>query len=766
MNVTLRTKVTAFVAVTVITISMISTFLFISAQKRGIERELIARGFALSESLSRAIDEGLAAEDLNLIKDVEEIVHTKDVVLVQAFSTLWLEVASAPVDQLNLPPDPAAVEHFKTTKMEYGHFYIDEGGLFDIYTPVMLDTHDLRVPKLLIGYVRLKISTEQIRRSIKDAIIFNATFSALITLFAVFVLNAIITKYIHTPILTLNNAVSKYKRGEFLEIVPIHSNDEIGELSSEFNQMSRTIREREERLAEEKERLFVTLRSIGDAVIVTDISGTITLFNKIAEQNTGWPAEEAIGRPFSEIFYIINEKTRERCEDLVAKVKATGAIAGLANNTVLIRKDRSEIIIEDTAAPIKDKNGVIIGIVLVFRDVTEQRRAGEEKTKLESQLIQSQKMEAVGLLAGGIAHDFNNILTAIIGYGHLLNMKLGKDSALTLFVDQILSASERAANLTRQILAFSRKQILAPKETELNSLISGMQKLLRRLIGEDIEFRTYFTDKAITVMVDQGQIEQVLMNLCTNARDAMPNGGLLSIGTDIVEMDEHYVKIQGFEKPGSYALVFVTDTGVGMDEKTKERIFDPFFTTKEMGRGTGLGLAIVYGIIKQHNGNITVYSELGKGTTFRIYLPLIKTTTEEIKVAEVVTMPRGTETILLAEDNNDARKFIAVLLVEFGYKIIEAVDGEDAVNRFRAHKDDIQLVILDVVMPSKSGKAARDEIMKIQPDIKVLFTSGYTADIISSKGIQEEGIHFISKPVTPYDLLVKVREILDQKESL
>ena len=678
MNVTLRTKVTAFVAVAVITISMISTFLFISAQKRGIERELIARGFALSESLSRAIDEGLAAEDLNLIKDVEEIVHTKDVVLVQAFSTLWLEVASAPVDQLNVPPDPAAVEHFKTTKKEYGHFYIDEGGLFDIYTPVLLDPHDLRVPKLLIGYVRLKISTEQIRRSIKDAIVFNATFSALITLFAVFVLNAIITKYIHTPILTLNKAVSKYKRGEFLEIVPIHSNDEIGELSSEFNQMSRTIREREERLAEEKERLFVTLRSIGDAVIVTDISGTITLFNKIAEQNTGWPAEEAIGRPFSEIFYIINEKTRERCEDLVAKVKATGAIAGLANNTVLIRKDRSEIIIEDTAAPIKDKNGVIIGIVLVFRDVTEQRRAGEEKTKLESQLIQSQKMEAVGLLAGGIAHDFNNILTAIIGYGHLLNMKLGKDSALTLFVDQILSASERAANLTRQILAFSRKQILAPKETELNSLISGMQKLLRRLIGEDIEFRTYFTDKAITVMVDQGQIEQVLMNLCTNARDAMPNGGLLSIGTDIVEMDEHYIKIQGFEKPGSYALVFVTDTGVGMDEKTKERIFDPFFTTKEMGRGTGLGLAIVYGIIKQHNGNITVYSELGKGTTFRIYLPLIKTTTEEIKVAEVVTMPRGTETILLAEDNNDARKFIAVLLVEFGYKIIEAVDGEDA----------------------------------------------------------------------------------------
>jgi CheY-like chemotaxis protein len=372
-------------------------------------------------------------------------------------------------------------------------------------------------------------------------------------------------------------------------------------------------------------------------------------------------------------------------------------------------------------------------------------------------------MEAIGHLAGGIAHDFNNMLTAIIGYGSLLGMHIDKDSELKFYVDQILSSAEKSANLTRQLLAFSRKQTIAPKETDLNELIKGMKKLLLRIIGEDIELQAHLEEKDITVMVDPGQIEQVLMNLCTNARDAMPNGGLLSISTEAVRLDKDYTRTHDLEKPGRYALIAVTDTGIGIDEKNSQKIFEPFFTTKELGKGTGLGLSIVYGIIKQHNGNITVYSEPGRGTTFRIYLPLITANTEEAERVETVMPKGGTETILVVEDNEEVRTLTKHVLEGFGYKVIEAEDGEDGINRFAAQRDEIQLVIIDVIMPKMSGKDAMDEIKKIQPDMKVLFTSGYTADIINKKGILEEGTNFISKPITPYELLARVRELLDKE---
>ena len=384
-----------------------------------------------------------------------------------------------------------------------------------------------------------------------------------------------------------------------------------------------------------------------------------------------------------------------------------------------------------------------------------------ERKKLERQLSQAQKMESIGHLAGGIAHDFNNMLTAIIGYASLLNMKIEKDDPLRQFVDQILSSAEKSANLTQQLLAFSRKQIISPKETNLNKLINGVEGMLQRLIGEDIEFKTSLADKDIFVMVDPGQIEQVLMNLCTNARDAMPHGGLLSISTDIAELDKDDIKIRDLEKPGRYAFISFSDTGCGMDEKTQQSIFEPFFTTKEAGKGTGLGLSIVYGVIKQHNGNVAVYSEPGKGTTFKIYLPLIKSV-PEAKVSEVITPKGGTETILITEDNKEVRVLTRQVLEEFGYKVIEAVDGEEAINKFQENKDVIKLVILDVIMPRKSGKEAGDEIKKIKPDARILFTSGYTVDSIHKQGIIEKGMDFISKPVTPHDLLVKVRGILDK----
>ena len=389
-----------------------------------------------------------------------------------------------------------------------------------------------------------------------------------------------------------------------------------------------------------------------------------------------------------------------------------------------------------------------------------RRHVEDERERLLTQLLQAQKMEAVGQLAGGISHDFNNILTAMIGYGHLLKMKMKEDDPLRTYADNILSLSDKAANLTQSLLAFSRKRIMNPCPANLNEIIKRIDYLLSRIIGEDIKLQTVLSEKDLIVMADSGQIEQVLMNLATNARDAMPKGGLLTIGTETLDIDEEFIKEHGFGNEGEYALISLTDTGAGMDRETREKIFEPFFTTKEVGKGTGLGLSMVYGIIKQHEGYINVYSEPGRGTTFRIYLPLIEAKVEEIKPEVIQPVERGTETVLLAEDEDAIREFIKKLLGEYGYKVITVTSGQEAINEFKAHKDKIQLALLDVIMPNKNGKEAYEEIKKIRPDIKVLFMSGYPADIIHKHDIIEKGFAYIEKPASPTKLLRKIREVL------
>ncbi|MBI5075759.1 MAG: PAS domain S-box protein [Nitrospirae bacterium] len=385
-----------------------------------------------------------------------------------------------------------------------------------------------------------------------------------------------------------------------------------------------------------------------------------------------------------------------------------------------------------------------------------------ERMKLEEQLRHAQKMEAVGQLAGGIAHDFNNILTAIIGYGNLLRMKMREDDPLRIDADEILKAAEKAATLTQSLLAFSRKQIISLKAVDLNEIVRRVEKLLLRVMGEDIELKSDLAKENLTVLADSSQIEQVLINLATNARDAMPGAGMFIIETELVMLDREFLHAHGYGKPGLYALLSVDDTGEGMDESTRQKIFEPFFTTKEVGKGTGLGLSIVYGIVKQHNGYINVYSEIGKGTTFRIYLPIVEAEISELKPPEPAVARRGTETVLVAEDDETLRKLVSSVLQNFGYSVIIAADGAEAVAKFMADQDRIQLLILDVVMPKKNGREAFEEIKAIQPDVRVLFTSGYTANIIHKKGIIEAGLNFIHKPVSPNELLIKVREILDQ----
>jgi signal transduction histidine kinase/ActR/RegA family two-component response regulator len=420
------------------------------------------------------------------------------------------------------------------------------------------------------------------------------------------------------------------------------------------------------------------------------------------------------------------------------------------------RSDGEKLTVLVTASTVRGEFGSVRAYRGVFHDVTEKRL-------LEQQLVQSQKMEAIGQLAGGIAHDFNNILTAIMGYTNLLLLDMAEESPLKDHAEHILSSSERAANLTRSLLAFSRKQVISPKPVSLNSVVSAIEQLLIRLIGEDIELRTRFDEEEVMILADSGQIEQVLINLCTNARDAMPTGGILTIAISTVIVHEHSIHRQAVEKPGAYAFVTVSDTGIGVEERIKQKIFEPFFTTKETGKGTGLGLSIVYGIVKQHNGFINMHSEQGKGTIFRIYLPLISARSDLAEVRNGTLPKGGTETILVAEDDAEVRKLIKLILSGSGYNVIEAEDGQDALSFLSRHHAKIDLLLLDVIMPKKNGKEVYDTVKNSDPHLKAIFMSGYTADIIDKKGIDAENLNFISKPILPAELLSMVRDVLDRK---
>jgi PAS domain S-box-containing protein len=406
-----------------------------------------------------------------------------------------------------------------------------------------------------------------------------------------------------------------------------------------------------------------------------------------------------------------------------------------------------------TATAFRDLDNTIIGIVEDFKDMAEYK-------KLEKQLIQAQKMEAIGQLAGGIAHDFNNILTAIIGYGNLLSAEIEREE-LKRYVVRILESAQRAANLTKSLLAFSRGQIITPRPENVNEIIHGVENLLVSLMGEDVECVTSLSDETLTVMADIGQIEQVLMNLATNARDAMKASGKFVIRTDQVEIDKKFIKDHGYGSPGTYARITIEDTGHGIDEETKEKIFEPFFTTKEVGKGTGLGLSMVYGIIQQHEGYIDVQSELGKGAMFSIYLPIMTTHVEESLPGIAHVMKEGTETVLVAEDDINVRELTKEILEGSGYKVLEATNGENALSVFNNSKDPINILLLDVIMPKKNGKEVYEAIRLKNQDIKAIFISGYDADLIQKKGVIDEGVNFISKPVSPDELLSKVREVLD-----
>ncbi|MDD2364639.1 MAG: ATP-binding protein [Desulfuromonadaceae bacterium] len=372
-------------------------------------------------------------------------------------------------------------------------------------------------------------------------------------------------------------------------------------------------------------------------------------------------------------------------------------------------------------------------------------------------------MEAVGQLAGGLAHDFNNVLSIINGYCCLLQMELYQDKSLKEYLEKIMAASGRAGELTHSMLAFSRTQVMNPKKCDLNEIVSRTGAFVEKIIGENILFKTVINASNLPVYVDGGQVEQIIINLANNARDAMPHGGEVQIETDCITFDDSFISLNGFGKPGRYAVISLSDTGIGMDEATRKRIFEPFFTTKDVDKGTGLGLAMVYGIVKQHNGFVDVSSEPGQGACFKIYLPIDeeRSTDLDVNIQTSLAFSGGTETILIAEDNPALREFLRNILTKLGYQVICAVDGQDAVEKFSENADRIQLIIMDMVMPKKSGKVAYDEIKQINPNARALFSSGYSANIVQQQGELGEYAEFISKPVQPAELMKKVREMLD-----
>ncbi len=508
-------------------------------------------------------------------------------------------------------------------------------------------------------------------------------------------------------------------------------------------------------LLESEERYKRLIKSVTDYVYTVEIKDGLpvrTSHGPGCESVTGYTSEEFTTNPYL-WYHMVYDEDKEAVTKQSERILARESVPPLEHR--IIHKNGSVIWVRNSIVPRHDDKGNLISYDGLISNITERKR-------LEEQLLHAQKMEAIGQLAGGIAHDFNNILTAIIGFGTLLKMETDKDDILRSYAIQILNSAEKAANLTHALLAFSRKQIISPKPVNLNEIIREVENLLSRIIEEDIALYTVLTDKDLTVMADSSQIEQVLMNLATNARDAMPDGGSLTIRTERITLDNKFIRAHGYGKIGSYALISVEDIGQGMDEKTKERLFDPFFTTKEVGRGTGLGLSMVYGIIKQHNGYIDIQSELGKGATFKIYLPLTQLMAEDKKLVDPPFLKGGTETILIAEDELYVRDFLKEVLIEYGYTVIEASDGEDAIRAFNTHKEKIQLLIFDVIMPKKDGKEAYHEIKQVRPDMKVIFISGYSSDILYKKGIIEESLNFISKPIIPDELLIKVREILDK----
>jgi len=610
-------------------------------------------------------------------------------------------------------------------------------------------------------YIRVTVPEKEILEQANIIMIQNILFLSLF-LFAALALAWFAGKRsIADRIIMLEKASKKMAEGDLdISLTKLDTGGEIGKLGKTFLEMAEKLKARETALAESENNYRTIFNTNKDALFIHDVAdGKIIEVNDSVPEMFGFTRDEIIGQNVTKMSYRESSHTSKESQELIRKTMAEGPqtfewLSKRKNGTAFW----TEVIL--SYAKINNIDCTIASV----RDISDRKEAEEERKKLQNQLYHVQKMESIGQLAGGIAHDFNNILATIMGYGSIMQDSMKEDDPNRENLEEIMNSAERAANLTQSLLAFSRKQLINPKEIEVNDHIRRIEKFLTRIIGEDITLTTNLCPENLCIFADATQIEQVLMNIAANARDAMPSGGKLVITSYSEFLKEDDVRTMGYGIYGKCAVIEISDTGTGMDEETRKKIFDPFFTTKETGKGTGLGLSIVYGIISQNKGHISVYSEKGKGTTFRIFLPVIAAEKEtESSLSNETSIKGGSETILLAEDNETLREINCKVLKSYGYTVISAEDGEEAITEFRKNKDIIDLIILDIIMPKKNGREVFDEAKQLKPEIKVLFTSGYPADLIAKQGVLEQGINFIPKPSPTDKILIKIREILDHQ---
>ncbi len=505
-------------------------------------------------------------------------------------------------------------------------------------------------------------------------------------------------------------------------------------------------RSAEQELRRANETLRASIEAVPLAIATFDFPENVSGWNSAAARMFGWSEAELKGRPLP-----LDSGTRV---ELLRLIEAVQHGKSPTVETSIQRKDGAAIDIGISAAPLAGPDGVPTGVVAAITDITERKR-------LEGQLCQAQKMEVVGRLAGGIAHDFNNLLTVIGGYDEMLLNSLAEDSRHRAYALEILHSAEKASALTRQLLAFSRRQVTDPATLDVNPVIANLGNMLRRLIGEDIEVVILPGQNVGTVRVDPGQIEQIVINLAVNARDAMPGGGRMTIETGVADLGEDRAPMNFNAQPGRYVSIAVTDTGHGMTQKTKSRIFEPFFTTKELGQGTGLGLATIYGIVKQNQGDIWVYSEPGKGSTFKVYLPVVDDLPETLQSSGNRILQRGMETILVVEDDAGLRVLTRELLEDLGYTVLIAECSREAMRIASVHPGPIHLLLTDVVMPKANGRELADKLRFLRRQTRVLYMSGYPSETVVQHGVLRAGVDFLEKPFTQESLGRKVREVLD-----
>ncbi len=640
--------------------------------------------------------------------------------------------------------NPEAYEEvFRTMVPQYQEIDDKWGDLRVVLVP-FVDAHGR---KYLFG---ASVSMEAAQHTTQQVLLQCLLILAVLVL-ATLLFSLTLAKSLSRPIEKISDAAQKIAAGDYGQKVDAGGSAELALLSDSVNHMSRAIQEQMSELREREERLSITLDSIGDAVIATDSQGVVNRINRVAERLTGWPQESALGQPLQVVFKIHNARTGEVCEDPVQKVLSTGDIVGLANHTVLVARDGVERQIADSGAPIRSADNEIIGVVLVFRDVT-----GEYA--LQEQLRHSQKMDAVGRLAGGVAHDFNNMLAGVLGGADFLadevRSDIGRES-----LRMIIESAERAADLTAKLLAFGRKNVIEISPVDVHRAVDSVADVLARTLDRKISIRKELTAGSSVVMGDMTELQNAFLNLGINASHAMPEGGELFFESSVVDLDADYCEASPFDlTPGHHLEVNVRDTGVGIPLEDLQKIFEPFYTTRPSASGTGLGLAAVYGTVLQHNGAVSVYSETGSGTVFRIYLPLSEGCVHEFPHDE--SPVPGTGRILVVDDEPVIRITASAILGRLGYDVVVAENGYEGLEIFKQECDSIDLVLLDMIMPEMDGNRCFAAMKVIQPDVKVILSSGFTRDA-NVKELMDQGLcGFIRKPYRTAELSRLIGEVL------